>query len=121
MIDLKSLLDKSERKKDLKHIFSIVDGKIKVGWRALKNRSSGGGTGEGQGLIDEAYNIMVELELLSNKSKGNYLLLGNNATINPSYDGFGSPYYFTRFEDAEAYQQTFHRNAQFTIKPFIGM
>jgi hypothetical protein len=116
MVDLKSLLDSSKHKKDLKQIFTAKEGWVKIGWKAFHNRSSS----ESTELAEEAYDMMVKLGILSNLSKNNYALIGAGNVLNPKGRGFIGAYYFTEEEDAKSYKKIFFHNAQYTINLFKG-
>lgn len=115
MVDLKSLLETSERKTNLKRIFTTEDEKVKVSWKELHNQSSIGNTR----LVEEAHNIMIELGILSIQPTNNYVLIGTGVVLNPG-DGLRGTYYFTQEKDAKSFKEVGYSNAQYSVNLFKG-
>ncbi len=100
-----------------KRILSIVNdnnGQIVVNWDEASKFK-----GEDR-VIEEVYDILTELGILSFNTQGNYLLTGGDVAINPRGSSL-SMRYFRNESDAQKFRKAFYENALYPIKMFVGV
>ena len=67
--------------------------------------------------MEKTCKILRELEVLSLRPEGNYLITGANVAINPR-GSLLTMHYFTRLPDAMAFRNAFYKNAMYSTPIF---